>query len=42
MVKILDCVMFEDKYVNDIVKECDTPHTTAYRKIKYFLDQRLL
>jgi hypothetical protein len=42
MVKILDCAMFKDKCVNDIIKECDIPHTTAYRKIKYLLDQGLL
>ena len=42
MVKILDYAMFKDKCVNDIIKECDIPHTTAYRKIKYLLDQGLL
>ena len=42
MVKILDCAMFRDKCVNDIIKECNIPHTTAYRKIKYLLDQGLL
>jgi predicted transcriptional regulator len=42
MIKILDCAMFKDKCVNDIIKECDIPHTTAYRKIKYLLDQGLL
>ena len=42
MVKILDCTMFKDKSVNDIIKECNVPHTTAYRKINYLLEQRLL
>jgi hypothetical protein len=42
VVKILDYAMFKDKSVNDIIKECDIPHTTAYRKIKYLLDQGLL
>lgn len=42
MVKILDCAMFKDKCVNDIIKECDIPHTTAYRKINYLLDQGLI
>lgn len=42
MIKILDCAMFKDKCVNDIIKECNIPHTTAYRKIKYLLDQGLL
>jgi predicted transcriptional regulator len=40
--KILDCAMFKDKCVNNIIKECNIPHTTAYRKIKYLLDQGLL
>ena len=42
MIKILDCAMFKEKSVNDVIKECDIPHTTAYRKIKYLLDQGLL
>ncbi len=42
VVKILDCAMFKDKCVNDIIKECDIPHTSAYRKIKYLLDQGLI
>jgi hypothetical protein len=42
MIKILDCAMFKDKCVNDIINECDIAHTTAYRKIKYLLDQGLL
>ena len=42
MIKILDCAMFKEKCVSDIIKECDIAHTTAYRKIKYLLDQGLL
>ena len=42
MMKILDCAMFKEKCVNDIIKECDIAHTTVYRKIKYLLDQGLL
>ena len=42
MVRILDSAMFKDKCVNDIIKECDIPHTTAYRKIRYLLEQGLL
>jgi predicted transcriptional regulator len=42
MVRILDSAMLKDKCVNDIIKECDIPHTTAYRKIRYLLEQGLL
>jgi len=42
MIKILDCAMFKEKCVNDIIKECDIAHTTVYRKIKYLLDQGLI
>ena len=39
--KLLDYAMFKDTCINDIIKECNIPHTTAYRKIKYLLDQGL-
>lgn len=42
MMKILDCALFHLKSVNDIIKECDIPHTTAYRKIKWLLGENLL
>lgn len=42
MIKILDCALFHLKSVNDIIKECDIPHTTAYRKIKWLLGENLL
>jgi predicted transcriptional regulator len=42
MRKILDCALFHLKSVNDIIKECNIPHTTAYRKIKWLLDADLL
>ncbi len=42
MMKILDCALFHLKSVNDIIKECDIPHTTAYRKIKWLLSENLL
>jgi predicted transcriptional regulator len=42
MVKILNCSMFKSIPVNDIIKECDIPHTTAYRKIKWLLERGLL
>ena len=42
MMKILDCALFHLKSVNDIIKECEIPHTTAYRKIKWLLGENLL
>lgn len=40
--KILDAAMFNSKSVNQIIKDTGIPHTTAYRKIKWLLDERLL
>jgi predicted transcriptional regulator len=42
IVKILDCSMFRDKSVNEVIRECNIPHTTAYRKIRWLLDNGLL
>ena len=42
MVKILDSVMLRAKPINTIIKETDIPHTTAYRKVKWLLDNGLL
>jgi predicted transcriptional regulator len=42
MVKILDCSMYKAVPVNNIIKECSIPHTTAYRKINWLLDKGLL
>jgi hypothetical protein len=42
MLKILDASMFKAVSVNDIIKETGIPHTTAYRKVKWLLDQGLL
>lgn len=42
MLKILDTSMLHPISVNDIVKETGIPHTTAYRKVKWLLDQGLL
>lgn len=42
IVKILDCAMVREKSVNEVIRECDIPHTTAYRKIKWLLDNGLL
>jgi hypothetical protein len=42
MVSILDYAMYQSKSVNDIIRETSIPHTTAYRKIKWLLDEKLL
>jgi predicted transcriptional regulator len=42
MVKILNCSMFRSIPVNNIIKECNIPHTTAYRKINWLLERGLL
>ena len=42
VIKILDSAMYNSKSVNDIIKECNIPHTTAYRKIKWLLDEGLI
>ena len=42
IVKILDCATYRLVSVNDIIKETDIPHTTAYRKIKWMLEEGLL
>lgn len=42
IVKILDCSMFREKSVNEVIRECNIPHTTAYRKIRWLLDNGLL
>jgi CTP-dependent riboflavin kinase len=42
IIKILDSAMYRSKSVNDVIKECDIPHTTAYRKIKWLLEEGLI
>ena len=42
MLKILDVSMLHAISVNDIIKETSIPHTSAYRKVKWLLDQGLL
>lgn len=42
MLSILDASMLHAISVNDIIKETSIPHTTAYRKVKWLLDQGLL
>ena len=40
--KILDAAMFNSKSVNQIIKDTGIPHTTAYRKIRWLLEEKLL
>jgi hypothetical protein len=42
MAKILEWATFRCKSVNEVIKETDIPHSTAYRKIKWMLDEGLL
>jgi predicted transcriptional regulator len=42
MIKILNCSMCRAITVNNIIKECNIPHTSAYRKINWMLDKGLL
>ncbi len=40
--KILDSAMYESKSVNNIVHETEISHTTAYRKIRWLVEEKLL
>src|SRR6266571_5004804 len=40
--KILDAAMYQSKSVNQIIKETNISHTTAFRKIKWLLEEKLL
>jgi DNA-binding HxlR family transcriptional regulator len=40
--KILNATMFRPKAINDIIRETEIPHTTAYRKVNSMLEQGLL
>jgi|CXWL01.1.fsa_nt_gi hypothetical protein len=42
MVSIIDHATYRAVSVNDIIKETEIPHTTAYRKINWMLEERLL
>lgn len=42
MVRIIDSTMNQTKSVYDIIIETKMPHTTAYRKIKWLVDNNLL
>jgi CTP-dependent riboflavin kinase len=40
--KILDAAIYQSKSVNQIINETNISHTTAYRKIKWLLEENLL
>ena len=40
--KIIECTTLKAMSVPDIIKEIDIPHTTAYRKIKWLVDNELV
>jgi predicted methyltransferase len=40
--RILDATMYNSKSVNEIIRETNLPHTTAYRKIKWLVEEKLL
>ena len=42
MVKILDAPMYQSKSVIQILRETGVSHSTAYRKIKWLVEERLL
>jgi DNA-binding transcriptional ArsR family regulator len=42
MVKILDAAMYQSKSVIQIVRETGVSHSTAYRKIKWLIEEKLL
>jgi hypothetical protein len=42
MAKILDCATFSCKSVNEVIIQTRIPHSTAYRKIRWMLDEGLL
>ena len=41
-ISIIDSTMNQSKSVSDIIRETNVPHTTAYRKIKWLVDEKLL
>lgn len=42
ILKILNSTTNTPKSVNDIISECFIPHTTAYRKIKWLVEENIL
>ncbi|MDP9288426.1 MAG: hypothetical protein M3P08_09525 [Thermoproteota archaeon] len=40
--KILDAAMYQSKSANQIILETNISHTTAYRKIRWLVEEKLL
>ena len=40
--KILDAAMYKSKSANQIIRETNISHTTAYRKIRWLVEEKLL
>jgi predicted transcriptional regulator len=40
--KILDAAMYKSKSVKEITREANISHTTAYRKIRWLVEEKLL
>jgi hypothetical protein len=39
---IMDCALYKQKPANDIIRETGISHSTAYRKIKWMVDEGLM
>jgi predicted transcriptional regulator len=42
MKSILDFAAYESKSINQIIKECNIAHTSAYRKVKWLVENNLI
>lgn len=42
MMRIIDCATLRPRSVNEVIREANIPHSTAYRKIKWMLEAGLL
>ena len=40
--KILDAAMYQSKSANQIIQESNVSHSTAYRKIRWLVEEKLL
>jgi DNA-binding transcriptional ArsR family regulator len=40
--KILDAAMYQSKSANQIIRETNVSHSTAYRKIRWLVEEKLL
>ena len=40
--KIMDAAVYQSKSVSQIIQESNVPHSTAYRKIRWLVEEKLL